>query len=203
MDRNLGAMSSTGEAIGTWGLYYQWGRSYPMNGGEQTGSFSFALNTMYDSSNTIVSITNETGDASAAFALSNPLKFIDNMNGWTGTMGNTSWINEDGTKGLFDPCPIGWRIVHLNSSKESPWKGASFRRITAGNYRGAYIGELWHPGCGVSNGSSIGSSGYGYYWMGNPSASAISGVRMYYMTSLTDNTSGTRKEGNPVRCVKE
>jgi hypothetical protein len=219
MDRNLGALSGTEGQLGTIGFYYQWGRPYPLVTMEPTDSTypSYVIATMYDSSNTAVAFSTETTNTSASFSLENPLKFINN-DSWTGVMGATSWINEDLTKGLFDPCPIGWKAPYLNAAGESPWKNVSTSatgenkglRISSGRFRGWRIGTdpiWWYPASGTvsSNPSSAPSLAgmYGYYWLAQQSASTNAGISMEFMSSMESNTSGTKKEAYPIRCVKD
>lgn len=219
MDRNLGALSGTEGTAGTIGYYYEWGRNYPMGTMEPTDSSfpSYPITTLYDGSNTAVTFSNESTEVSAGFALQNPLKHMTNSDNWIGTMGNTSWLNENGAKGLFDPCPAGWRVPYLNADGESAWKNVSTSatgenkgfRVSSGRYRGWRMGTdpiFWYPSAGAltSSVSSISLPGtYGYYWLANPSASANASIRMDFMSSLNPKSSGTRREAYPIRCVKD
>jgi hypothetical protein len=42
---------------------------------------------------------------------------------WLDTQHNNLWTTPLGEKGLYDPCPFGWRVPPAENDEASPWKG--------------------------------------------------------------------------------
>ena len=121
MNRNLGAFRnsnvSAGEVLRSYGLYYQWGRKDPFVGPQAWNSSvqraifnSLGRNSTYE----FVTSTVETG--TVEYAVSHPATFIagneDNGFDWqySGHITNL-WNSETGSKTIYDPCPVGWRVA--------------------------------------------------------------------------------------------
>ena len=97
MDRNLGAISATGEGGEIKGLFYQWGRKDPFL--EKTEK------TMCN---------DEVG--TIAYTIQNPTVFIADPSGKN--FDDTRWLS---IKTIYDPCPIGWRVPEVDV-----WSGAIY-----------------------------------------------------------------------------
>lgn len=123
MDRNLGALASgnasTDDILGSYGLYYQWGRKDPFIG---PSSYNFANGTaatIYNGKNSgvvalPVASSAETGTLD--YARLNPQIFIygvgDSAYDWLWSAHATDLWTAPGTaKSLYDPCPAGWRVA--------------------------------------------------------------------------------------------
>ena len=104
MDRNLGATSATPGDIGALGLLYQWGRKDPFLCGNSIISTSTSASStgVWD----MLSTPPANSSARMYYADENPTTFILN---WYGG-GVDGWLPSEYKKGLYDPCPIGYRI---------------------------------------------------------------------------------------------
>lgn len=101
MDRNLGALTAataSSATLPTYGMYYQWGRKDPFPGSaKSTGSFSTV-----------------SGPLANTYAIQHPTAFInvgesDSAGNWSTDGNDTAWDNS-GNKGLYDPCPVGYKV---------------------------------------------------------------------------------------------
>lgn len=123
MNRNLGALSSsnasTDDILGSYGLYYQWGRKDPFIG---PSSYDFAKGTaatIYNGKNSgvvalPVASSAETGTLD--YARLNPQIFIygveDSAYDWLWSAHAADlWTAPGKAKSLYDPCPAGWRVA--------------------------------------------------------------------------------------------
>ena len=107
MDRNLGAADKATTAAAprkTYGMYYQWGRNNPLPGFMKTAA----------------EFTKVDGPKSTAYAIAHPTEFIkvsesDSAGNWNEEDLQYLWEDESHAKGLFDPCPPGYRVPAYNS----------------------------------------------------------------------------------------
>ena len=100
MDRNLGATSATPGDIGALGLLYQWGRKDPFLGACAKSGTTLAAST---GSWNVASSSNKMD-----FAEENPMTFAA---GWYGgSVPDYGWHTSESEKGLYDPCPVGYRV---------------------------------------------------------------------------------------------
>ena len=105
MDRNLGALvaaTAEGATPEAAGLFYQWGRKDPFVG---VGDFT----TKEAAKVAGVERTLFGGQMSIAKTTKNPTVFANFEGNWNSTVGDTPW---DGSKGVQDPCPPGYRIPY-------------------------------------------------------------------------------------------
>ena len=113
---------------------------------------------------------------------------------------------QDGSKGITDPCPTGWRVP-----TQAEWTGV----INNNTYRqvatevGAYLGEyLFLPFAGYrtasNNGNLTDHNNYGYYWTQTPhgNANAIA-LRINRSTQFADFPNYSRAYGASIRCIQE
>ena len=122
MTRNLGALANgnatTSEILASYGLYYQWGRKDPFQG---PYTWMMFLNGNAGWSNDgIGKFMTLRGFASSNVPSENlvasvrqPYRYIVGVSDWLSpAVGGEDyrWSNADGTKGVFDPCPDGWRV---------------------------------------------------------------------------------------------
>ena len=100
MDRNLGATSATPGDIGAFGLLYQWGRKDPFLGSCSLTAKTFAASTG--------SWNSKSGSYTMDFVEENPTTFITSWYG--GGLEDKGWHMSEFEKGLYDPCPVGYRV---------------------------------------------------------------------------------------------
>ena len=139
MNMNLGALHNDPKDAESFGMLYQWGRKDPFPGAPVTcnGSLSVDNKKVYDidGKEVIISGTSmyNTSDNTLAFSIANPDVCISNNNQYKTcrdwlrpSESNASlWGNPDGTekvdgeyvnegsKTYYDPCPVGWRVPHM------------------------------------------------------------------------------------------
>lgn len=200
MDRNLGATSATPGDIGALGLLYQWGRKDPFLGSEALSGNTFAAST---------GTWNMESSGNMNLAEKNPMTFIKDWNGYS------FWRTSESAKGLYDPCPIGYRVpdggeygfwaTALGTSSNAfnssmvQWTGSGLYFILADGETLA-----WYPTAGVRDVSSgtlkdVGTDGY--------YLSAYNGYTLQFHFGTVDPAHNTyyfqHGNGRSVRCVKE
>jgi hypothetical protein len=119
MDRNLGGGNGNGKL-----LYYQWGRKDPV---------AYHMASPYHP----VAITPAPANMDAkemakhlgTFFTATAAQSYDWM---TAGQHNNLWSTIDGEKGLYDPCPFGWRVPPAENNAASPWDGYTYS--TYANY---------------------------------------------------------------------
>ena len=169
MDRNLGATSADRGDVGSFGLFYQWGRKDPFLGASST-SLESAANSTYTWPSS-VDKDSETG--TIEYAVANPTTFISTIESKIGyTKYNTDdWYYVDSTnvetprwesnKTIYDPCPAGWRVPD-----EEVWRNADFTSnyLLGGSDTGYYFyidspSNAWYPSTGYRLNSTVLVSG--------------------------------------------
>ncbi|WP_455591927.1 DUF4906 domain-containing protein [Bacteroides sp.] len=227
MDRNLGAFNNTQNNVGSIGLLYQWGRKDPFPGsaGFNTtepsniyGSVSVGgTATTLSGTYTLPKVKGDASTGTINYAIQYPGVFIygntnndwcypqnENLWGtpWTSS-GYSSYNANAGTKSIYDPCPIGYRVPpqdFANKAVSGTWNnGYALRGIVAS-------GSLWFPAAGYrdkSSGVLFSVSYYGYYWSSSPSASGSNdgGYLFFNSSSVNPINSSKRASGFSVRCV--
>lgn len=204
MDRNLGAIANTTNTSDSYGLLYQWGRKDPFPGASSVNSDS--QRTIVNQNGQTVAIAVEEVSQSNNFenAIQNPMTFyISNAYPWYNWYGldvaNSSlWIDAQGNKTVYDPCPHGWRVANT----PEVWSGLNPTN-TSNGFTLPSVG--FYPGTGsldFSTGKLIEAGNSGYYW-----TAAASGVRAKAMrldaSGISLQSTPFRASGYPVRCVKE
>lgn len=126
MDRHLGALGwrpmnvAGGDDFSSFGMYYQWGRKDPFPAQRLLDHGSTISNIqLYDikgnvSSRHIQSNTSETGDIWKATNFPYILYGVDLIATYPGDIYNWNHpgtsVPRQGTKSIFDPCPVGWEV---------------------------------------------------------------------------------------------
>lgn len=230
MDRNLGATTSTPGDVQALGLLYQWGRKDPfLNGSSISGGSSKAESTLTWPSPVSSNASTGTNDYTIAY----PTTFITENSSnhdwyYTGdaTTDNTRWQSFGNDKGMYDPCPVGWRIPDGGSNgvwstsfgasstfQNGPWnstkKGMDFGTGNgkSSNMQLGTVSTIWYPASGFLSSSSgflcdVGTGGR--IWSCTPNNS-----NAYYFNYGIDGYVYTseayyyRGYGHSVRCVKE
>ena len=209
MDRNLGATSATPGDVGAFGLLYQWGRKDPFMGTCSKSETTLAAST--GSWNTVSS------PSSMDYAEENPTTFIKSY--WTGgNVPGSAWHTSESAKGLYDPCPVGYRVpdggengfwaTALGTSSSA---GTKWDSTNCGRHWTLADGETtaWYPTVGYRNPDS-GALEYvwssGVYWSASTQLS-LGRSQVYLLNfssgNVTPADARNRTSGCAVRCVKE
>lgn len=228
MDRNLGASSATPGDVHALGLMYQWGRKDPF-----MGMAAISGSTLAKSSITWPSVvTSNSSNGTIAYAVSHPTTFIkcnSSNNDWyyTGSSSseNTRWQISSKDKGLYDPCPAGWRVPDGGYSGVwakaagtpgfyvgGPWvssnRGVDFG---AGNghstsHQFGSATTIWYPGAGYlsyDSGSMSNAGNGGLYWSCTPDGDDIYCLYFNDGGGVGLTPSSYRANAFSVRCIKE
>ena len=209
MDRNLGATSATPGDIGAFGLLYQWGRKDPF-----MGSCALSGKTIAASTGTWNTVSSP---STMDYAEENPTTFIKS-NWYGGSAPGNSWHTSESVKGLYDPCPVGYRVpdggengfwattlAETTLSSATKWDSTN-----RGRHWTLADGETtaWYPAVGYRNydsGALLNVGSYGYYWSASPSPSnSYNAYRLsFYDGNVYPANDYHRSHGYHVRCVKE
>lgn len=216
MDRNLGATSATKGDVKALGLLYQWGRKDPFLSGESINSFNARAKSTITWPSTVSS---DASYGTIDYVVKNPTTFVTNgysNHDWYYTVdGSTEDTRWNSDKGLYDPCPNGWRVP--DGGENGLWDkafGASYWRNDPNwdsTNRGMDFGvtnhtlgsgAIWYPAAGFSYGS-VHEVGYiGSYWTCTPRSRSA-----YYLYFDVEGgflvTLEYRSSAQSVRCVQE
>ena len=203
MDRNLGATSATPGDVGAFGLLYQWGRKDPFMGTCTKSGTSFVAST----GNWNVASSSNKMD----FAEENPMTFAT---GWYGgSVPGEGWHTSESEKGLYDPCPVGYRVP--DGGSDGFWATANVKSKGDSTNRGMYWtladGETtaWYPAVGYrgyDSGSLYNVGEYGCCWSASPNPSSPSDAYDLYFNyygNVNPANNDNRGYGCSVRCVRE
>lgn len=227
ISRNLGAMNNStttqAEILGSYGLYYQWGRPTPFVGPKFYNCASAEDASMYDGEGVVARV--KAVDAlsqqwSMEEAIANPLEFVTNFSSWDVAL---PW--SDSEKSMYDPCPAGWRVpqsgafegvsildVELNESldvlrERYGWMltdGVSSEFFFAGGRRTYLDGKIVNM-----NTVEIPQPWTGFYWTSGLNESLAESL---FFDLNTDNVSESDLQsaryiqpsnGLQIRCVRE
>ena len=202
MDRNLGATTANVGELGSFGLFYQWGRKDPFLG---CRSFTSAFNNYVLSTGTW---KNDGTTISAKLATQNPTTFYIN---YSNVMPNGSWASKKTTQ---DPCPAGWRVPDGYTTSGVWAKASSTTSGTFANYGinfGGVFGSdetIWYPAAGYLQYDQrylydIGKKGN--YWSATPHS--YDKQRAYFFkfdsAGIYYDAYDYRSAGKSVRCCQE
>ena len=223
MDRNLGATSSTPNDIHSIGLLYQWGRKDPfMNCG------SFSMNSPAASTISWPSpVKSDINTGTISYSIENPTTFITSSHwssnvDWLYTHNDYLWQTEDGEKGIYDPCPAGYRVPRGGESgliktalgSDYVWASWSGYGIDFSGIFGSNS-TIWYPAsCYIDdNSGNLVNAGRhrdcsygGDLWFCTPYYTDSDRANAFFYTS--DRFVGFieysyRARGSSVRCTKE
>jgi len=228
MDRNLGATSANPGYVHALGLLYQWGRKDPFLCGQSISSSTVAAST----SSWPSTVPSDANHGTIAYAVAHPTTFISYNNknydwNYTGSSSadNTRWQTSDKTKGVYDPCPAGWRVPDGGSSgvwskafgsssrfEKGPWDstkrgmdfGSGNGKSTEMQLGGA--SAIWYPATGYRDrdDGSLSTVGYGgYYWTCTPNNNYAYYFFFYYFGYADPSYYYNRAGGQSVRCIKD
>ncbi|MBR4232935.1 MAG: hypothetical protein IKR96_00135 [Bacteroidales bacterium] len=210
MDRNLGALTAVSGAATaeSAGFLYQWGRKDPFMG---VGAMAANTSTTMTTTGTF---TRSKEQISVTTALANPTMFAYNgatavdpdwkgLNWCTAENGDAWGTAEE--KGVYDPCPAGYRVPAYNSSLPG-WAKEDWTYDEA-NFYYKYSDAIF-PFAGYLDDCS-GSLSHGgdrsAFWSGtayNADKGYSVDVRFKSGAATHSVTSQYKARGNSVRCVK-
>ena len=209
MDRNLGATSATPGDIGAFGLLYQWGRKDPFMGSCAKEGTTLAASTG--------SWNVASGSDDMAITIQNPMTFETEWSG--GGVPGEGWHTSESEKGLYDPCPVGYRVpdggdngfwATALGASSSTWTGTKWDSTNIGRHWTLADGTTaaWYPAVGYrfnDSGALYNVGSNGYYWSASPYPSYSNYA--YYLHFSTGNVYpanyNSRSHGYSVRCVRE
>lgn len=219
MDRNLGATSLV-KGPQSAGCFYQWGRKDPFQGPYTWMRF---LNANVGWSNDGIGefmtlkglASTKVPSENLVASVQQPYRYIVGISGtqdWlSATEGDEAyrWSNADGTKGVFDPCPEGWRVPVSGAGAASAW--ADLNGVWDAERTGCVFaeGNGYYPAAGYINIMSASGSGggaeagtSGYCW--SASSAGRNGYALTYSVSaIKTEAELTKAWACPVRCVKD
>lgn len=219
MDRNLGATSLV-KGPQSAGCVYQWGRKDPFQG---PYTWMMFLNANAGWSNDGIGkfmtlkglASTKVPSENLVASVQQPYRYIVGISGtqdWLSPdVGGEAyrWSNADGTKGVFDPCPEGWRVPVSGAGAASAW--ADLNGVWDAERTGCVFaeGNGYYPAAGYINiMSASGSSGgaeagtSGYCW--SASSAGRNGYALTYSVSaIKTEAELTKAWACPVRCVKD
>ena len=197
---------------------YQFGRKDPFPGLASIGldAKEKALYNAFGSQLPSLQTQDFTGTATMSDAVANPMIFITNSTSTT-TTGN--WTNQNvaasivwndpnaaaGSKSLFDPCPVGWKVPERTDWTNTGWSVYADN----GSVNELYGGYYMATGCRTAGTATLSNKNaeYGYYWAVEPHTNTDLGYNLL-LDQLGDNTpypanASSRGRGFNVRCIKE
>ena len=221
MDRNLGATSATPGDVGALGLLYQWGRKDPFLG-------SSSISSNVEAKSTITwpeAVDLSSSDNTLKYSVENPTAFITYVinSNWYYTVDtgidNDLWTSIESKKSVYDPCPIGWRVI--NGGDEGVWAKAfgssssvslAYDKANEGvNFAGKLGSDIniWYPAAGDRMGASgklVAVGLNGIYWSAYPrvNSNGMCAMAFYsYDNKPVEFGNSLRADAHSVRCVKE
>jgi len=227
LDRNLGALKEDPLSRDSWGLYYQWGRKDPFS---ISGTGSSTGSNMYDANGTLITWAierNESANSQSAmkYSIEHPEKFMSPTGStnwlatlWTANLGDDLWseTDKDGTfkKGIFDPCPEGWKTIPGGRSIANEWTAlfGILEYVESGGYSYSWVsnqntGRWPHAGHINQNGQhtiTTTSENEGRYWTGTNNEFAVAWhSRMQFSKNQSNASEAFNKSsGLSVRCMR-
>ncbi|MCC8018433.1 MAG: FimB/Mfa2 family fimbrial subunit [Rikenellaceae bacterium] len=218
MDRNLGAWNTSMNVVNSIGYYFQWGRKDALppprekvNPWDYSVIIDYWVNNSWVSAIPAIAVTSDYA-VNLKNSITNPFGFLtadpDGVGDWYTAVpadrNDYLWSDEDGDKGLFDPCPEGWRVPRTVSGY-SPWQGIVAPTVYAGSYfEWSTLGL--YPTTGYKSAGDGNHTGFDgtYLWTADPSGTAAAGLNIGGSGAVTHSYGGNvRGAAQPVRCVRE
>lgn len=207
MDRNLGATSKTISEIGAVGVQFQFGRKDPFTASASFGTPSELL--LFDLKGANPAITAVAGPKDLAFVTANPLIFVKSQwVDWCNEDIRNWWVNDGGTKTVYDPCPEGWRVPSIDAY--AGITDTHFDKTVQGGHNFTYNGQsnfFAYTGYREVGGAMDATANYGTMWV-NSAIPGASGTGAALSPSFgvggTAAINGApRARALSIRCVKE
>ena len=208
---NCGYRKPGDDAGFPYGKLYQWGRRYGQGYSDD-----------YSADALLPNVQNERVSADVGQSASNANVFYvcgSSPYDWVTPQNNYLWntsTDDAPVRTANDPCPSGWRIPSYKEMKslirnKSEWtsdsegrKGYWFCGSSAYSESAPriFLAAAGYIGCGEGAGYSRGE--YGYYWSSRPRKYEFElSSNLYFSEYTVTQGSGSRANGNSVRCVKD
>lgn len=205
MNRDLGSIIDVKYTRRDPGLVYQWGRKDPFPGSLSVNENEKPI-PIINMNNDTVYIRNEKVTAASNFenSIKNPMTFYTSDEypwySWYGLSetNNSLWVDSEGKKTAYDPCPFGWRVP----ASPSVWDGAA-PTYWYGGYSDPVIGYYNASGIFDFATGKLSETGItGYCWTAEPAGTKARALR-FNRLEFSNKSTLLRGNGVPVRCVKE
>jgi len=202
MDRNLGAINKTVGDAGAIGLQYQFGRKDPFTASALFGTPTELL--LVDMAGKNPEIKLAAAPQTLSFTITNPLTYItSNYVDW-GDGEMDWWKNDLGTKTVYDPCPLGWKVPALEDY--AGLEDANFNKDTQGGHLFIYNGQsnfFPYTGYREVGGTLDATANFGTFWV-NGALNGATGFSPSYGVGGTAAVNGApRSRAVCIRCIKE
>ncbi len=202
MDRNLGAINKTVGEAGAIGLQYQFGRKDPFTASASFGTPTEVL--LFDMAGKNPEIKMASAPQPLSFTIANPSTYIkSNYVDW-GDGEMDWWKNDLGTKTVYDPCPLGWKVPALEDYAELA--DAHFNKDTQGGHLFIYNGQsnfFPYTGYREVGGTLDATANFGTFWV-NGALNNATGFSPSYGVGGTAAVNGApRSRAVCIRCIKE
>ncbi|MCD8042579.1 MAG: fimbrial protein [Tannerellaceae bacterium] len=228
MDRNLGALSNDPADITSGGLYYQWGRKDPF---PVSGTDGNTKSEMYDQNGNPINWINNVYAANTTdpteglnYSIKNPQTYMSPTWGsnwlstsWAQGLGDNLWNEmENGSlstskKGVFDPCPDGWKTIPGGHSIANDWT-MLFQNLTyvekgSNAYSYSYsqnvdAGKWPHTGYIDRTSRQRTSTTDGRYWTATNNEMDVAYHFRFQKSSNHASEAYQKTCGLPVRCMR-
>ncbi len=203
MDRCIGATSTTAGDINAIGLHYQFGRKDPF-----PASVTFGTpkeRELLDLQGNHPKMIIVDGPRDLQFAIENPLSFISLYNqDWCTQDYGDWWRTEGGQKSIYDPCPEGWKVAHLQDYAQL--SDAHFNKEVEGGHMFVFQGQsnFWpYSGNRLTDGILENLPNVGTFWV-NEVINSFAAFSPSFGNGGTAAVNGAhRSRGLSIRCVRE
>jgi hypothetical protein len=218
MDRNLGATSSTIPLdytdVRSFGLFYQWGRKDPFPG-LQTANVQHVAKAIYlfDGIPTSATSVPTTVTRNLVNAIENPLVFYQGQPRTENTNWEKDWFTDDvsgtmtnhrndfwpngQTKGVYDPCPEGWRVSPEFFTEHVLYKQADWTE-----YRGITLQDLGYvPAAGYKYETGL-YPGYAQFFVATAATTSTAAYVIGISKTALSQGVSRRAYGYSIRCSK-
>ena len=211
MDRNLGALvaaTTSSVPVESYGLSYQWGRKDPFPGAQDVTSSAQAT-----VSGSVMTVAED--HMTVEETVANPTVYsiysaANTWGPWLNPQEDTPTLWQDGTKTIYDPCPVGYKVparnksMPLHSADLSAVKGWSDNGEAHYFTLGSPVAVFPYSGYITEDGAGMDHAGdRGFIWTSYASSSDFAAYFMNVRSGGDHKLSSTiTSRGCSVRCVK-
>ncbi|ADY53638.1 hypothetical protein Pedsa_3099 [Pseudopedobacter saltans DSM 12145] len=202
MDRNLGAINKNPEDAGAIGLQYQFGRKDPFTASTSFGTPSEVL--LIDLAGKNPAFQFEAGPKTLAYSIKKPLSFIKSAGvDWEENGSTLFWTNDLGTKTVYDPCPLGYKVPAKEITEGL--EKTHFNTAQNGGFLFLYNNQnniFPYTGYREANGSLDATAFSGNLWF-NSSLEGFAFLTTYQNGAVYQINGSPRARAMCIRCIED